>query len=248
MRPVSSRTPYGTARNSVPGEVHRRPVRQVAAVRQRQPEQRVARLEQRRGRRPCWPAPRSAAARWRARRRTAALRAIDRQLLDLVHDLAAAVVALSRQALGVLVGERRAHRLEHRRRDEVLARDQLEAVLLARRLRGRIEAREPSGSAPAQARRRVGRVTASIFSTRRSWRPPSNGVSSQRCRMSMLSSSLMNRAGSTRTLASLCFARQLGDFRAPDHARPARAGSGWRRTTCRGRCRRGGRRASPRRC
>ena len=62
------------------------------------------------------------------------LGAIDRQLLDLVHDLAAAVVALSRQSLGVLVRERRPHRLEHGRRHEVLARDQLEPVLLPARL------------------------------------------------------------------------------------------------------------------
>src|SRR5207248_459630 len=62
------------------------------------------------------------------------LRAIDRQLLDLIDDLTAAVVALPRQALGVLVGERSPHRLEHRDRDKVFARDQLEAVLLPRHL------------------------------------------------------------------------------------------------------------------
>ncbi len=58
------------------------------------------------------------------------LRTIDRQLLDLVHHFAPTVVALLRQPLGVLVGERAAHGLEHRERTEVLARDQLEAVLL----------------------------------------------------------------------------------------------------------------------
>ena len=62
----------------------------------------------RRGTRPCWPARRSAAARWRARRRTA-LRAVDGELLDDVHVLAAAVVALPRIAFRVLVREHRAH-------------------------------------------------------------------------------------------------------------------------------------------
>ena len=56
------------------------------------------------------------------------LDAVDRQLLDLVHDLAAAVVALARVALGVLVVERRAHRLEHARPGEVLGGDQLDRV------------------------------------------------------------------------------------------------------------------------
>src|SRR5881296_1772631 len=43
----------------------------------------------------------------------------------------------------------------------------------------------------------------SIFATRRSWRPPSNVVSSHLCRISMPSSSLTNRAGRTSTFASL---------------------------------------------
>ena len=61
--------------------------------------------------------------------------AIDRELLDLVDDFAAAVVALARQPLGVLVGERRAHRLHHGRRHEVLAGDQLDAIVLTDDLR-----------------------------------------------------------------------------------------------------------------
>ena len=56
------------------------------------------------------------------------LGAVDRDLFDLVDHLAAAIVALPRQTLGVLVRERRPHGLEHRRRDEVLARDQLEPL------------------------------------------------------------------------------------------------------------------------
>jgi hypothetical protein len=43
----------------------------------------------------------------------------------------AAVVALARVALGVLVGEHRADRLHHGRRREVLARDELQAGALA---------------------------------------------------------------------------------------------------------------------
>ena len=43
------------------------------------------------------------------------LRAVDRELLDLVDDLAAAVVALARIALGVLVGRHGADGLEDRR-------------------------------------------------------------------------------------------------------------------------------------
>ena len=59
------------------------------------------------------------------------LRAVDRELLDLVHHLAAAVVALARIALGVLVGQDRALRLANRARDPVLGRDQLDVVFLA---------------------------------------------------------------------------------------------------------------------
>jgi hypothetical protein len=43
------------------------------------------------------------------------LRAVDRELLDLVDDLAAAVVALAGIALGVLVRRHGADGLEHRR-------------------------------------------------------------------------------------------------------------------------------------
>ena len=63
------------------------------------------------------------------------LAAIDGQLFDLVDDIAAAVVARPRQALGVLVGEHRARRLEHRATREVLAGDELERLLLAGELR-----------------------------------------------------------------------------------------------------------------
>ena len=55
----------------LPGEVDLQPVRQVAAVVEREPEHPVARLRARRSRRPCSPARRRAAARSRARRRRA---------------------------------------------------------------------------------------------------------------------------------------------------------------------------------
>ena len=59
-----------------------------------------------------------------------ALRAVDREGLDDVDELAAAVVAASGVALGVLVGQDRTLGLEHGARDEVLARDHLEGVAL----------------------------------------------------------------------------------------------------------------------
>ena len=54
------------------------------------------------------------------------LGAVDRQLLDLVDDLAAAVVAAAGIALGVLVRRHRADRLEDARPGEVLGCDQLD--------------------------------------------------------------------------------------------------------------------------
>ena len=56
---------------------------------------------------------------------------IDRQLLGDVDLLAAAVIAASGIALGVLVGEHRAGRVEHRLGDEVLRGDHLQRALLA---------------------------------------------------------------------------------------------------------------------
>ena len=56
---------------------------------------------------------------------------IDRQLLGDVDLLAAAVVAAAGVALGVLVGQHRARRVEHRLRHEVLRGDHLQGALLA---------------------------------------------------------------------------------------------------------------------
>src|SRR6185437_3415090 len=50
-----------------------------------------------------------------------------------VHEFAAAVVPFAGIAFGVLVGERRSHRFHHRRRDEILAGDELQAFTLAPR-------------------------------------------------------------------------------------------------------------------
>ena len=60
-----------------------------------------------------------------------ALGALNRQCLDLIDDVAAAVVALTWIALGVLIGGDAAHRLHDRRPREVLRGDQLELVALA---------------------------------------------------------------------------------------------------------------------
>mmetsp|Transcript_1799 Transcript_1799/g.6402 ORF Transcript_1799/g.6402 Transcript_1799/m.6402 type:complete len:488 (-) Transcript_1799:88-1551(-) len=59
-------------------------------------------------------------------------RARTAQLLHLIHDLIAAVVALAREALGVLVREGGAQRLHHSLGGEVLGRNELNALPLAR--------------------------------------------------------------------------------------------------------------------
>ncbi len=111
-------------------------VGEVAAAGEVHPHQLVARPEQARSRRPCWrdvplwgwtltcSAPKSC------------LRAVDGEALGHVHELAAAVVALAGIALGVLVGEDAARRLQHGAADEVFRSDQLEAEVLARALVG----------------------------------------------------------------------------------------------------------------
>ena len=61
------------------------------------------------------------------------LRPLDGERLGDVDELAAAVIALARIALGVFVGQHRALRLEHGARDDVLRGDQLDLVLLPAR-------------------------------------------------------------------------------------------------------------------
>ena len=59
---------------------------------------------------------------------------VNGQLLDHIHVLAAAVPALLRIALGVLVGQHRALRLHDGGAGEILAGDQLDILLLAQAL------------------------------------------------------------------------------------------------------------------
>ena len=113
--------------------VDRRAVREVAAVRQRHAHERLARLD-------------DGHERGEVGLRAGVglhvgvlgaeqlLQPVDGQLLHLVDDLAAAVVPPARISLGVLVGERRAHGVDDRPAGEVLARDQLQPVLLAPQL------------------------------------------------------------------------------------------------------------------
>ena len=62
------------------------------------------------------------------------LGAVDRQLLGDVDLLATAVVTAAWVTLGVLVGQHRANRIEHRLRHEVLRGDHLQRALLAAKL------------------------------------------------------------------------------------------------------------------
>jgi len=57
--------------------------------------------------------------------------AVAREILGLVDEFAAAVVALAGIALGVLVGQGGTHGLQHSRTDKIFRSDQLELVVLA---------------------------------------------------------------------------------------------------------------------
>ena len=115
-------------------EVDPEAVREMAAVVESQPQHRVALFEHRvvRGH-----VGRGAGVRLDVRMLGAEqrLRPLDREPLDLVDDLTAAVVATTGKALGVLVRQHGADRLEHRRPGEVLRGDQLELLALAPQLR-----------------------------------------------------------------------------------------------------------------
>ena len=192
MRLVGLAQAVGDDLEELAGEVDRRAVGEVAAEVEAHGEQRVAGLGQ-------GEVGRHVGLRAGVRLDVGVLGAeellgpVDGELLDLVHHLAAAVVALARVALGVLVGEGRAGGLQHRRGDEVLAGDELEPVGLAAGLL----ADEPGdlgvglgealgghhGNAPAGkgAAYRAGRGwqrsrrSRPILSTRRWCRPPSKG-------------------------------------------------------------------------
>jgi len=56
--------------------------------------------------------------------------ALDREALGDIDEFATTVIATSGIAFGVFVGERRALRIEHRLRDDVLTGDQLDLRLL----------------------------------------------------------------------------------------------------------------------
>ena len=145
-------------RVQAPGEVHLEPVGQVAPVVETQRENGVARLEQ----------PEvHGHVRLRPRVRLdvgvlgveQGLGAVDRELLDLVHELAAAVVATPGVALRVLVRQHRAHRLEDGGPREVLRGDQLDLAALAIGLPAdqRRDRRDRARRAPRSADARGGR-------------------------------------------------------------------------------------------
>ena len=138
------------------------------------------------------------------------LRALDRERLGDVDELAAAVVALARIALGVLVRHHRAGGFEHGEADEVLRRDELEAFFLAAdfvRMAAAI-----SGSAAARCVIGVMRGSRSRRRRRapRSCRRAADGgrrrtacrETSRRC--GARGPAAVRRAPSARTLASLC--------------------------------------------
>ena len=88
------------------------------------------------------------------------LGALDGEFLGDVDELAAAVVAPARIALGVFVGHHRALRLEHGAGDDVLGGDQLDLVALAAELE--LDGAGDLGIAVGEARREkaVGQMAA----------------------------------------------------------------------------------------
>ena len=117
------------------GEVDPHAVGEVAAVRQVQAHDGVARVEQgeHRGGVGLGAGVRLDVGELGAEQ---GLDPVDGQLLDDVHVLAAAVVALARVALGVLVGQDRALRLHDRGGGEILRGDHFQRRLLAAQLTG----------------------------------------------------------------------------------------------------------------
>ncbi len=125
---------------------------------------------------------------------------LDGRRLDAIDDLAAAVVAAPRVALGVLVGGDAAGRLEHGAAGEVLRGDQLEPFVLATALVG--EGGVDLGVGRLQTA--VGHAgVPSSLSTRRWWRPPSKGVSRKASRIASASAGATTREPTASTLASL---------------------------------------------
>ena len=110
-------------------EVHGGAVGQVAAVGKAHAQHGVARLEQREIDREVRLRA-SVGLHVRVLRAEELLGALDGDVFHLVDVLAAAVIPLGGVALGVLVGEHRAHRGEHRGADDVLRSDQLDVAAL----------------------------------------------------------------------------------------------------------------------
>ena len=120
----------------VAGHVDRRAVGEMAAGGEVEPHEGVARLHQRHEH---FGIGRGAGMRLHIGKRAAEQfgHALDRQPLGDIDELAAAVIALARQAFGIFVGQHRALRLEHGAADDVLRRDQLDLVALAAKLAAR---------------------------------------------------------------------------------------------------------------
>ena len=115
------------------GVVDRRAVAQMAAVFEAHADERVARLQKRGvdGQIRLRAAVRLDVDGLAAEER---LGALDRDALDLVDDLAAAVITLAGQTLGVFVGQNAPHAGDDGRGGDVLRGDQLEVALLAAQL------------------------------------------------------------------------------------------------------------------
>ena len=137
------------------------------------------------------------------------------QVLDLVDDLVAAVVAAARVALGVLVGQHRAGGGQHGRRREVLRGDQLQRRLLAVELladeAGHLGVGGQCGLVACSwspfdwklVDETPVRVPAS-FSSRPSWRPCSSEASRKAASASTATVAPVVRAPTQSTLAWLC--------------------------------------------
>ena len=117
------------------GEVQPHPVGEVTAVVEGLTQDRVPGLQQREHRRGVGlgTGMRLHVGESRAEQ---CLHPVDRQLLDEVNVLAAAVVAAPRVALGVLVCQNRSLGLHHRHRSEVFAGDHFQGALLPLQLGG----------------------------------------------------------------------------------------------------------------
>ena len=115
------------------GEIDRRAVRQMAARGEIKAEEGVARLQQREEHRLV-----GLAARIRLHIGELAIEesgdALDRQRLNDIDILAAAIIAPARIALRILVGEHRTLRIEHRLGDNILRSDQFDFIALTAKL------------------------------------------------------------------------------------------------------------------